>query len=185
MIYYISDTHFFHNGIIKLCNRPFESVTEMNNTLIEKWNSKVTNDDDIYFLGDFAYKCTDEQAIEVAKKLNGKKHFIKGNHDSDKLLKALVNQHIIDDVNIYKEIYDNDKKVVLFHFPIEDWNNEYSGSFHLYGHIHNATNKDFNRYKNRFNVSCEVLDFEPKTLEELIEINKSWNDAPKPYLPHD
>lgn len=51
MNYYIADTHFGHKNILKLCNRPFENIEQMNLTLVENWNSKVKNNDHIYILG--------------------------------------------------------------------------------------------------------------------------------------
>lgn len=80
MIYFTSDLHFFHDNIIKHVNRPFHNTEEMNKTLIKKWNSKITYDDDIYILGDFTMKGSD-LAIEVLSKLKGKKYLVGGNHD--------------------------------------------------------------------------------------------------------
>lgn len=56
MIYFTSDTHFFHNNIIKACNRPFASVEEMNDGLIKNWNNTVSPKDTIYHLGDCALR---------------------------------------------------------------------------------------------------------------------------------
>ena len=78
MIYYISDLHFYHANIIKLCERPFKSVEDMNNILINNWNKTVMNDDTVYFLGDFSFKCNQNQADKILEQLNGKKYFIKG-----------------------------------------------------------------------------------------------------------
>lgn len=52
MIYFISDTHFEYENVIKYCKRPFNNTEEINETLISNWNS-VVSDDIIYHLGDF------------------------------------------------------------------------------------------------------------------------------------
>ena len=168
MIYYISDTHFGHEKIIKLCNRPYQNIQEMNEDIIKKWNNKVKPEDDVYFLGDFAYKISSINAIEILKRLNGKKHFIKGNHDKESFLSTIKEKGLIEEVNIYQEINDNDRRVILFHYPIEDWNGQYHGSYHLFGHIHNSNNY-YKTIENRFNVSIESINYEPKTLDELIK----------------
>ncbi len=56
MNYYIADTHFGHNNILRLSNRPFNTIEEMDRTIIVNWNSRVTDRDDVYILGDFSYK---------------------------------------------------------------------------------------------------------------------------------
>lgn len=177
MIYYISDTHFYHEKIIERCKRPYANIKEMNEDIIRKWNNKIKSTDDVYFLGDFSLKCTLEESIALAKRLNGRKHFIKGNHDKIEFLEALKNEKIIEDYAVYKEIDDNDRKVVLFHYPIEDWNGLYKGSYHIFGHIHDSTN-NCKKIPNRFNVSIEVIGYEPKSLDELIKIkqNQQYQD---------
>ena len=173
MKYYISDTHFFHTKIIQMCSRPYSNCEEMNLDLIKKWNKKVRNEDEIYFLGDFSYKGTLEQSIEILKQLNGKKYFVKGNHDDGEFIDYITKNNLVEWVKDYAEIIDNERRVVLCHYPIEDWNWQYSGSYHLFGHIHNNTRHNYKVFEKRFNVSCEVIGYEPKTLDELIEINKN------------
>lgn len=63
---------------------------------------------------------------------------------------------------------DNERKVVLFHYPIEEWNGFYVGSYHLHGHIHNTTVTHIDR---RYNVSVDVINYTPVTLDELIAQN--------------
>lgn len=170
MKYYISDTHFGHSNIINMCNRPFTDIESMNWVLIEKWNKKVKKNDEVYFLGDFFYKCPQIKAIEILKQLNGKKYFIKGNHDKQSFLMTLKTSGLIEEAREYKEIDDNNRMVVLFHYPLVSWNGMYRGSYHLYGHVHQNTIEP--KVDRRYNVSVEVNDYEPKTLDELIELNK-------------
>ena len=56
MVYFTSDLHLGHENVIKLCNRPFDSIEEMDEALIHNWNRKVTNRDTVYVLGDLIYK---------------------------------------------------------------------------------------------------------------------------------
>lgn len=51
--WFTSYTHFNHNNIISYCNRSYRSVSEMNQAIMDKWNSVVSNHDFVYFLGDF------------------------------------------------------------------------------------------------------------------------------------
>ena len=52
MIYFIADPHFGHENILKLCDRPFSSVEEMDELLIRRWNETVSDEDTVYLLGD-------------------------------------------------------------------------------------------------------------------------------------
>ena len=167
MIYYISDTHFGHKKIIKYENRPFKDEDEMDAKMIERWNKRVTNNDDVYILGDLAFKNPET----ILKQLNGRKHLIIGNHD-----KFIKNENILklfESVDIYKEITDGDYQVILFHYPIAVWDKKRYGAIHLYGHIH--SNVDLVKYTaddKAYNVCADVNDYEPKTLQELMNKNK-------------
>ena len=56
MKYYISDLHFGHKNVLKFDNRPFDSVEEMNQTILDNWNNTIKNNDDVYLLGDIFWK---------------------------------------------------------------------------------------------------------------------------------
>ena len=43
-------------AVLKWTKRPFSSIEEMDRILIENWNNKVNEEDDVYILGDFSYK---------------------------------------------------------------------------------------------------------------------------------
>lgn len=85
--WFTSDTHFNHRNIIRYCNRPFYTVDQMNKILVGNWNSLVSPDDVVYFLGDFCFtyaRRTREKRKDILKwkeKLNGHIILIRGNHD--------------------------------------------------------------------------------------------------------
>lgn len=79
-IFYISDTHFGHKNCIKFDNRPFETVEEMDQTLIDNWNKKVSDEDTVYIIGDFIYRSGNTFEWYL-KQLKGKKILVSGNHD--------------------------------------------------------------------------------------------------------
>lgn len=79
MKYFTSDFHFNHANVIKYCNRPFETVDQMNEVLLKAWNEVVKPEDTVYFLGDFCFN--PQKALEWLSKLNGEIIFISGNHD--------------------------------------------------------------------------------------------------------
>ena len=175
MIFYISDLHLGHQNILKLSNRPFETVEEMNEKLITNWNTRIKKTDDVYFLGDFAFKCDQIQATEFLKRLNGRKFFIKGNHDKTTWLESIKQQGLIEWYKDYAEINDAGRMVILCHYPIHSWNGLYHESYHLYGHVHEKTVENADWQKNRFNVSVENTNYYPIALDELL-LNSVYTD---------
>lgn len=102
MVFFTADLHFFHENIIKHTQRPFHTVDEMNRTLIRKWNERITPEDEVYILGDFTMKGPDI-ASSVLYSLKGKKHLIRGNHDSF-VDKAGFDQSLFVSVRDYMEL---------------------------------------------------------------------------------
>lgn len=139
--WFTSDTHFYHKNIIKYCNRPFNNVEEMNETLINNWNSVVKKDDTVFHLGDMGF-CGTQNLISVLSKLNGNIYLIRGNHDTDKQVSALFDNDLILCWNQYKSIVmigDEDipeQKLFLCHYPMIDWDNKERGCWMIHGHNH-------------------------------------------------
>ena len=79
-IFFTADLHLGHTNIIKYCKRPFQNVDEMNAKLIENWNETVSDKDEIYVVGDFAFMGT-KNVEEILKHLRGRKYLLRGNHD--------------------------------------------------------------------------------------------------------
>ena len=111
MIYYISDLHFGHRNVIAMDGRPFESIEEMDATLIRLWNERVTDEDDVYIVGDFAYR-NNYTATWYLRQLKGRKHLIIGNHDLHTIQDAKA-MECFASVEKMLRIVDNDRVVSL------------------------------------------------------------------------
>ncbi len=81
MIWFTSDLHLGHRNVIEFCNRPFQSVEEMDEMLIANWNAVVRPDDTIYALGDMCFHYPDK-GVPLLKRLMGRKILVQGNHDT-------------------------------------------------------------------------------------------------------
>lgn len=194
MNYYISDMHFFHKNVTKegnnFDNRPFNFLAEMHEYMKEKWNSKITNGDTVYILGDIAMRGTNEELIALVAQLKGRKVLIKGNHDD---VSDMRYKNIFEEIYDYKEITDyvdqDAYKLVLSHYPILMWNGQHRGTIHLYGHTHNTYENEFYQECLRklnmemlmrsekcydiaraYNVGCMMpyMNYEPRTLKEIL-----------------
>ena len=151
---------------MRLAQRPFISVSQMNEFLCAKWNEKVGGDDSVYIVGDFAFD--DAAAQKIFPLLNGRKHLILGNHD--KLSSESLN--MFESVNQIVPVFDEGRSVCLCHYPLLSYENSVYGGYHIFGHIHNnQSDLAFNIVKNIpriYNCGVDVNDFEPKTLNDLV-----------------
>lgn len=171
--FFTSDTHFGHKNIIKYENRPFNSVEEMDICLINKWNQKVKQNDDIYILGDFCFG-DGNRANELLRQLNGRKYLIKGNHDSF-LKDNKFDNSLFEWVKDYYVLKTKETRLVLFHYPIQVWAEQHYGSIHCYGHIHsNEGTSHPMKYDivNSFNVGVDINNLEPVSIEDIIAKRK-------------
>lgn len=176
--YFISDTHFNHENIIKYCNRPFVDVKEMNETLIKNWNANIKEEDTVYVLGDFI--CGPADTIPaILPRLNGHIVLVRGNHDTTTKL------------NIYKELYKDKVEVkdilylkhgglwfVCCHFPITDEaffkmvTEDNSEVVMVHGHVHEKA-PFADEERNIFNVSADATNFMPVPIDWIYSIIKA------------
>lgn len=166
---FISDTHFGHLNIIKYCNRPFLNTLEMDNFIIEKWNKTISKEDRVFFLGDFALTSR-ERIKELLSIINGYKILIIGNHDKRISKKFWLENGF--KIATKKILYiDKNKYYILTHKKIEH-NNEIlkyitkkynTTPINIHGHSHNYKNND----KYHINISVEVINYTPKTLNQI------------------
>jgi len=174
MIHFTSDTHWGHNNIIKYSNRPFASVEDMNEALIANWNAVVKYDDTVYHLGDFAFLPYDKLK-RIARRLNGTKHFIRGNHDKeiDKNKVDLLNSKTFASIQDYYELKHGGQMVCLFHYGQRVWNKSHHGSIMLYGHSHGSL-PPFGKSVD-VGVDCKEItpEYRPVSFDEVMAYMKN------------
>lgn len=180
---YIADTHFSHKNIIKFDNRPFASVTEMDEYLIEQWNKKVNKDDVVNIIGDFCWGKVNRW-LEILEQLKGNKVLIKGNHDLKNIPTSVKNH--FQDIKERKVICDEGRKVIMNHYPEPFyWHDSNETVYMLYGHVHctaeaiaveelrETIQLTLPFHKAQFyNCWCGFYDWAPATLDEIIEKHK-------------
>lgn len=169
MIYFTVDLHFYHDHIIRLANRPYHDIREMDQALVENWNRRIRGDDEVYILGDVTMK-NHVYAQEMLKKLKGRKYLIEGNHDRfvhqtgfDQALFTWVKQ-------LYELKYEG-HSFILCHYPIAEWNGFYHGSIHLHGHQHNHADVNYRNRDNgllRYDVGVDANAMTPISIQEII-----------------
>lgn len=167
----ISDTHFWHGNILKYENRPFNSLEEMNECLIKNWNSVVSPDDIIIFCGDFCFGDRNK-GLEIAKRLNGHKTIILGNHDRNKSFYFEAGfQDVKKQFYLPKEVSGYKYDILFTHQPYIGLP---EGCVNIHGHIHGKT-LDNNMFdtKKHFNVSVENISYTPIELQTIIQF-KGW-----------
>lgn len=175
MIYYTADLHFGHKNVLDFDGRPFETIEEHDQFLIERWNARVKPDDQVYIVGDFCMRAK-RSPLDYLKQLKGRKYLIKGNHDSA----LLKDPEIMEQFELAEKMYfikDRDYRIVLCHFPLAEWNQYYRGSWHIYGHIHNKRNQAFQYMRGQeraLNAGVMINNYEPVTMEELIANNQAF-----------
>lgn len=146
----ISDTHFSHTNIRKYADRPYQTTWGMDQSIITKWNQSIRPRDVVYFLGDFAWT----NIGYYIKRLNGKKVFIRGNHDH-KLYGT------IDSAVARFEDYT----FLLIHNP--SWIKSWKGWI-IHGHVHQKL-PFIDIPKKRVNVSVEMIGYRPISLHRIVQ----------------
>ena len=176
MLYFTADTHFYHANIINICKRPFADVEQMNVALIQNWNSCVNYDDEIYILGDFMFK-DGIKANNLLQRLNGKKYLIKGNHDRFIEEETFIKSNF-EWIKDYYVLNYQRTKIVLFHYPIVEWDGYFKDTIHLHGHVHNCMRSADQQKrvsvlgKKAVNVGVDVNNFKPISIEKIIKMTE-------------
>ena len=182
-IFFTSDLHFGHENVLRFDDRPFETVEEMDEELINRWNDKVGKGDLVYVLGDLIWKTAINEAVQIIKRLNGQIILIKGNHDrflhNAAAKKALAGIKDYDDICVTLDD-GTVRRCILSHYFIPFYNGHRYNAVHLHGHSHftaeateefliakTLNEKGYNLQI--YNVGCMYWNYVPVTLDEILK----------------
>ena len=192
MKWFTSDEHYQSPSIIRICNRPFSCVEEMNETIISRHNEVVKAGDEVYHLGDIYLGRRSgqnkglEEARSLRRRLNGQHFLIFGNHDelAKQMPEAFVWSKEIARLRS-KGLPEGVPDIVLCHYAMRTWDMRTHGGWHLYGHSHGNLPED-GSYS--FDVGVDCWNFYPISVEQVAEKMKRFSSPPpenvKPKFDH-
>jgi calcineurin-like phosphoesterase family protein len=183
--FFTADSHFGHynpntgSGVIKNCNRPFQSIEDHDYYLIKRWNETVGENDLVYILGDVAFK----NHNVYLKSLNGKKILVTGSHDK----MSQINNKYFEEIHKGMLVRSFNKvSYVLTHCPMLTWEKSHYGSINLHGHSHGRIEEV--DWISRMDIGVDVADdYAPFSLEFITykmskKIPKIYSDDPDKFV---
>ena len=179
-----------HKNILKFCsNRKFKDIEEHDEAYIANHNALVAPEDDVWCLGDFAFR-NEKPVDEYVKALNGRIHILFGNHDKSAIMarNVFTSSHF----GIFELVYKK-KKFVLCHYPMIFFNSSShkEGAFHFHGHIHtHPVLRPYNHigfHPNSYDVGVDNNDHSPILIEDAIDKilknrDEKWDKKEKGYF---
>ena len=129
-VYWVADTHFMHRNIMRHNNRPFSTIEEHDETLINNWNSIVPRKDSLVIIvGDFAWK----NHNKFTSRLHGKKILIIGSHDK------MPQDCLKNFTEVYKGcvmLNIHNQQFFISHCCHRVWEKSHYGVPHIFAHSH-------------------------------------------------
>lgn len=160
-IFFTADTHFGHGRIIQYCNRPFSSHEEMDEVMMERFNSVLRPGDLLYHLGDVCWS-NFPLIDKFFKRLNTKEVFlVKGNHDPRHIVKLRDWRRVWDQTDLVV----GGKSFALSHYPMVTWKGRHYGGFHLYGHVHGK----YVHPLRAMDVGVDNNNFYPHSFDQVVQ----------------
>lgn len=129
----------------------------MNSDLIQRWNTLIAPQDEVWHLGDAFFRGSEQ----IFYHLNGRKHLIIGNHDSPTALRLPWTS----EPKSYHELKLDGKRLILCHYPLRSWHGAHKGTLHLYGHVHGRLGGS----QQCLDVGVDAWNFMPVTLPQIRE----------------
>ena len=166
--FFTADYHFNHTNILDFEKRPFKNVTQMNSEIIRRHNERVKAEDKVYFLGDFIFGKNPAQFLQ---QMNGRWHFICGNHDRNNGLKTRIEQMALRIGGIKTQLVHNPEFASIDYQLI------------LCGHVHSRFKVKELKYCGKrsllINVGVDVWNYAPIEWSEIQSIYTRWESEKK------
>jgi calcineurin-like phosphoesterase family protein len=173
--------------------RPFDSVEDMDECLIERWNRYVDKRDTVWHLGDVGMGSMTRTLTLVSSRLKGTKHLIVGNHDKVWHGNRNAHQHFPEFMESFQSVSSHGRRkilgrqVLLSHLPyvgdhitpdrFEQWRLPNLGLPLLHGHVHT----EWQKLGNMLNVGVDRWEFRPVSLGEVAEWVATLPELPPTY----
>ena len=179
--YFLADMHLGHKNILAYDNRPFTTIEEHDQFIMDAWLKTVNPEDRVYILGDVSW----HSSVKTAGFLNelpGKKVLITGNHDLDH-----IKNHgfcsCFEEITPYKELHIEGANLVLTHYPMICFNGSYGGAWQFYGHTHKSFEENivqscrrqiidlYGKPCNMVNIGVMMdwINYTPRTFDEIVD----------------
>ena len=193
-LYFSSDPHYGHKNICEGVTewkkgegdsktRPFNTLSEMNDSIVNNINARVKEDDVFVCLGDWSFG-----GFENVKKFRDRiqcknVHLFYGNHDHhiknnrENVQDLFASTQWYDEIDIRRPSKADKGRVdkhsfVCMHFPIASWDKLGKGKRHLHGHVHLPPHLKLGAGKS-LDVGVDGNNFKPYKLEEILTMMKS------------
>lgn len=171
-IFVTADTHFGHDDALRIFARPFATADAMDDALIAGINEVVGAKDLLIHLGDFTgpreWSAVEFRRVAALRDRIACKRIVlvRGNHDpaGEKRFDGLF--EAVEDIVSARGIAGVDERIVMFHYPIDQWQGRPNGGFHLHGHVHGHGAMLARRCDVGVDVAASQL--RPRALDELI-----------------
>lgn len=157
-VFFTSDQHWGHAAILNMAARPFDTVEQMDASMLEAWNSVVRPPDTVWFLGDLAHGLEQHKLDRLFRRLHGTKRLIQGNHDNAATLAlpwASVSQ--------LELLRLEGERLTLCHYALREWPAFYRGGLHFFGHSHSKMPGS----RRSIDVGVDSVGFVPQTVDQL------------------
>lgn len=180
MLWFTADLHLGHENIIKFSKRPYQSVDEMDQALLDNWNECVKETDDIVVIGDLAFF----QASNLKRwmnQANGNKFLIRGNHDMKKVNEDIQKKFIwVKDLYTMKvadpDAIGGNQFIALCHYAFRTWDKKHYGAWNLHGHSHGSL--PMLPGHKQLDVGVDVWNYRPVSYDTIKRIMADIEDKP-------